>query len=236
MRTHIFTAALLTTTALTACDTEQEPEIQTLNLDTIVLTEEEAEPLMSMDTIVAEPDVQDDVQCTTFKFTTSQNDSKKSQCSITSPQPEYPTLIPIWDELLTLEMHALASATCEGLGGRDANGNFPTIGMEVDPDAAIDSVTAEQGAAAAGPFGPGPSRAGLPGVLPATAPVCETVCANHGKVWDFTANKHGTCAFNKTITLQAPQHEIGGLACSAAGTQRWESSANVVMDCGCRCI
>ena len=237
MRTNLVTVALLTASVtLAACDTEQQVEIQTLNLDTIVLPGEEAEPLMSMDTIVAEPDVQEDVLCTTFYFTSSENDSKKSQCSVTSPEPEYPTLIPIWDELLTLEMHALAAATCEGMGGRDANGNFPTVGMEVDPNAEIDSVTAEQGAAAAGPLGPGPSRAGLPGAFPATAPVCQTVCANHGKVWDFAANRHGTCAFNKTITLEAPQHEVGGLACNAAGTQRWESSASVLMDCGCRCI
>ena len=72
--------------------------------------------------------------------------------------------------------------------------------------------------------------------MPIAQATCQTVCQGYGKVWDYTSANFGTCAFNKVVAVQAPEHEVGGAACTGPNTQRWTLNGGVLFDCGCRCV
>lgn len=235
MRTEATFTLLLTTALLTgACDAGEPagPGDRDVMLAEADEADEATEPLVPADELAAEPDEIDAQPCTTYYYGTKQNDTAKSQCMTTAPQPRLPQLFPLWDDIFELELEKMASSTCAADGNRDPNGKIQLpppgpwdttdvgVGGLVDPSATGGFEAAGGGVG----FASGGNR------------VCDVVCQDHGKVWNADGANFGTCAFNKVIAIQPPEPQVGGPACLTAESQRWQSSGGVLFDCGCRCI
>ncbi|MCA9649862.1 MAG: hypothetical protein H6712_00545 [Myxococcales bacterium] len=241
MRTEAFFISLLTTALLTACD-PGEPVDSDLH-DAELAPLDEPTPAATpapVGGLAAEPDVIEDQACSTYYFTTSQNDTKKSECTLSGPEDLYPVLNPWWDDRLYNELGGLASATCASEGARNGAGQLPGLpggGAPAGDD--IDQLVAPGTSASSDEiddFSDGVDGATPILGMPIAQATCQTVCQGYGKVWDYTSANFGTCAFNKVVAVQAPEHEVGGAACTGPNTQRWTLNGGVLFDCGCRCV
>lgn len=239
-RTDALFAALVSTTLVIACDPgESDDAAELLSIDDeaelVSIDDDPAAQPWIDDGLVTPPESALDQECESFYITGRSNESQRSECMLDVPAPDLPQYFPQWNNLLNNWMHTSAAATCTGLGARDGDGNLPSIGTGAPAQPGVDAL--------AGPSG-GPQAA--PGALPTlelpgakasgvTPPACQTLCQSYGKTWNPNAAHYGTCAFNKVITLDPPEHWNAGPSCPSPGTRRWRTGGDVVFDCGCSC-
>lgn len=235
LRTDTSITLLLAAVLLPACDPGEPADAELLEAE-IAQVDDEALPAPApVGGLVAEPDLVEDQTCVNYFFATSQADTKKEECAVASPEPVYPVLIPVWDDLLYGELYAEAAAACAYGGASNSSGQLPIPELAGAPaDGNTDALAAApgvDGAAAPGPIGIDV----VPEAAPA-APMCQTICEGYGKVWDYTAKNFGTCAFNRVVALQPPVHDLAAPACLAPNTEPWKMGGGILFDCGCRCV
>ncbi len=241
MRTDALLAVLMCTSIATGCDLGDSsgPDADRIQLpseadDEVAPDGATPTPAPGSDTITAEPDVQD-VGCVQYFVATRENDSRENNCSVTSPEPDWPEIFPWWDDHFGGRLGNQAASTCTVLGAADGNGQLPASAPNEGPlplEQGIDGLTASGSGPSAAPGGPGVNPIAFP---KAKAPTCATICNQHNKVWLPNTKNFGTCAFNLTIEVDPPQHNNNGPACESPGTRRWTREGSVLFDCGCRC-
>lgn len=245
MRTETFLTCLLTAALLPACDPgepidREDPSLADLEeAEVAAMVAQLAEPVHPasmpepVDELVDDPDPTLDVDCTSYYFANSESDTKKSACSATMTAGDYPGMVPIWNNLFNWELNALANAYCANEGARNGDGELPAPGAGAPGGGELGTLVDPS----AGPVAAGGALPGGINPVPATAPaLCETLCQSAGKVWDSGSSNFGTCAFDKLIALQPPEHDLGAPACLAPNTQPWKMSGSIEHKCGCRCV
>lgn len=185
-------------------------------------------------TLADEPDVLYDTPCQQYFFQTSQSGAKVTACTADTTPDVLLELWPGWDNQLNAMLHGSMSATCASIGSTDSNGEYPEIGLSgsaaAAPTGLVDGTDAVP--TAVYPFEP----IVPPVAAPYTPPVCATICAEAGKVWNVGAGKFGTCVSNTITSLQAPVHDDGAMACMDPSTRPWTRQGGIMGDCGCHCV